>query len=104
MCVFATGKWAKQSPPSDEKIDNLHKDDERDTQVCVDNAEERGKSVERLRDDDATFVRRAYFGSHLVFHESCSPRVPQTAKERGTRKKDIEPVHQQGSAKSNVVG
>ncbi len=65
----------------------MHEDKEHDAYIRIDDAEERGESVERLIEDDAAFGCEAYFGGNLVFHESCTLRIPPTGEEGDPKQK-----------------
>ena len=82
----------------------MHKDKEHDAYVRVDDAEGHGESIEHLPDDDAAFVRGTYLGGRLVFHEFRTLRIAPTAKECGSEKEKIEPIHHKGKTIGDECG
>ena len=76
----------------------LHEDKRHNADVRIDDAEEHDDSVECLIEDDAPFGGRTYFGSHLIFQESCMLCIPPTSEENAPKQEQIKPVHAHGNA------
>src|SRR6266568_88531 len=80
----------KRTNPRRDGVVELHEDDECDTHVGVDDAEQRAEGIERLRDDDATFGCGTHFDSRLVFHKPHALRITPTGEEHGAKQENIE--------------
>ena len=76
----------------------MHEDKEHDADVCIDNTEEHGDSVDHLIEKDAPLGGRVYFGGYLVFEEPCTLCIPPTGEEDTPKQEQIQPVHAHGDA------
>jgi hypothetical protein len=75
----------------------LQEDQKYDADIRGDNAQEHGDSVKHLIGDDAAFGSSAYLVRHLLFQETCPPRIAPTGEEGDPKQEQIEPVHYQGN-------
>src|SRR5260370_29573980 len=70
----------------------LDEEDERDTRVGAEDAEQRAEGVERLGDEIAAPVRVKHGRVHILSREPCPHRIVPAAEEGEADEEDVEPV------------
>src|SRR5271157_1865532 len=76
----------------------LHRNDEGDAPVRVDDTEEGAEGIQPLRNHNATADGRRHFGRDVVLHQSQSRSASPAKIQRETQAKNIQPVREQGNS------